>query len=337
MKKITMTLIATVLLLASCKDRDTNGQDLADYKTTTTTTYTGDEDLTDKDYNNVIPKKTYTQNEGQELATVMKENVSISDKNEANIQNFTAYGELINEVHNLSISPDVRDKMSNERAQKAFKTFLNDMPDYLKTRWIRKEVTDVQNAMRSLQNAIDNNKTDRYIKKQINRVSDEIEDLNNEIVDTRLRLDNNKEYDYQLYRNFVNNVMFNDAYIVSIKDFKDYDVVNEDRENLEKASNKGKMPYASTLIYDFNMMVSKMPEYLKIDDVMDAVEDVQKEMKEYQKEMNNPEIEMNEHLENIEEIDEALYDLNKELLKARKDFDEDRRDAIEEYIEDLNG
>ncbi|ALM20840.1 hypothetical protein AAT17_06170 [Nonlabens sp. MIC269] len=328
MKKIGISLIVAAAMVA-CNNEKKNTEELVeDAGNEMQQAYN---DIGDVSRENV----SYTENEAESMAQDMKTNVQVMDDGSVNISNFTAYGELQNQVKNLSTSPNVRDEMNSENAYQAFQTFVEEMPAYLKTNVIMKEVDDVEKAMKKLVADLEDESTkESTIKDHIEDIQEAVEDLNDEIVDARLRFDGYEDEELANYADFVSNVNYDDEGVITIVDFNDYETVKTDRMNMMNAQEDQKITYAQTLVTDFNSMLNNMPEYLKVDDVMDAVEDVQKEMKEYQDEKATATLD--ENLENLEEIDEALYDLNKEMLKARKKYDENRRDAIEEYLEELN-
>lgn len=225
--------------------------------------------------------------------------------------------------------------MNGEKAYASFETFVDQMPAYLKTKLVMKEVADVRNAMDRFKAAQkDNSTTAAELKSRMANVDNAVEDLNDEIVDLRLSLENDDSIDYDAYRDFVENVSYDDTGYITIINFEDYNTMQDNRMAMNDASNTEKDAYQKSLRTSFNNMVDRMPAYLKVDDVMDAVDDVEKEMKEY--EMEKGKVDAEESLENLEEIDEALYDLNKELIKSRKRFDDQNNDAIENFMGELN-
>ncbi|MGB5983626.1 MAG: hypothetical protein WBG46_15930 [Nonlabens sp.] len=336
MKRIYLSIIVIGFALTSCKESDEKVVDSDDIEATSLNdSYDNDASNSAENENNGT---NYDKSEASEMARQMKENVQVDKNNDISIKNFTAYGELQNQVKNLSIDPSVRSEMNSEKAKKAFETFKDEMPAYLNTVMVRKEVDDAERAMTRMYKTLENgNASEKIVKKHINKVKSSINDLNQEIVDIRLSMDNDDSINFDSYSDFVNSVSYDDNYRVTILEFEEYDKVSDDRMNMDNAAHNEKDQYAKILIEDFSTMISNMPEYIKIDDVEDAVEDVQKEMREYQEEKGSSTITKEENQENLEEIDEALYDLNKELIKARKKYDSQRNDAIENYMEELNG
>ncbi|WP_156339992.1 hypothetical protein [Nonlabens sp. YIK11] len=326
MKKIFITMIAVSLAMTACKEEKTD-------ETLVMEVY--DEDAATEDDSDVVA--VVTREDAETMANEMKTNVNVDKDNNLTITGFEEYGQLQNDIKNLSTSPNLRDKMNGEKAYASFETFVAQMPAYLKTNLVMKEVSDVRNRMDRLNATLNNaNATESAIKSRIVDVEEAVQDLNDEIVDIRLSLENDTSIDYDAYRDFVDNVNYDDAGYVTIINFDNYAKVQDDRIALYEAADDEKNTYQKTLRASFNEMVNRMPAYLKIDDVMDAVADVQKEMKEYEMEKNNAETDLDENLENLEEIDEALYDLNKELIKSRKKYDDQKSDAIEEFMEEFN-
>lgn len=334
MKKTLFTITIITAMLVSCNDNKNKEAELAGNDSKPQNTSYETEKLIP-----VSPWDTtyFTEDDAVQMANQIKKEVTVDQNNNLSIKSFTAYGELQNQVRNLSIHPDVRDEMASQKVRKAFKTFKEEMPAYLKTKMVKKEVDDVEKVMKRHEEVLnDQNATEAKVRKHIARVKDAVEDLNNEIVDVRLSLEKDDSIDFKAYTDFVKNVNFDDSNNVTITDFTDYDQVKVDQNNMNRAKDDEKMSYAAILIDDFSTMVAKMPSYLQIDDVMDAVEDVQEEMREYQESQNDPDNDYEDYLDDMEDIDDALYDFNKELLKARKEFDEERINAIKEYMDDLN-
>ncbi|SCY38680.1 hypothetical protein SAMN05192588_2611 [Nonlabens sp. Hel1_33_55] len=325
MKKILLTLLTATIAFTACKDE--KADDILVMEVT------DDNELNDGD--NMETAAMVTREDAETMASDMKSNVTVDNDNNISITGFAEYGQLQNDIKNLSTSPNLRDKMNGEKAYASFETFVDRMPAYLKTNLVMKEVDDVKNAMDRFKAAQNNDDvTKATLKNRMVNVEEAVQDLNDEIVDVRLSLENDTTIDYDAYRDFVDNVNYDDEGYITIINFENYGTVQNDWMAMNEASNTEKDSYQKTLRTSFNEMVNRMPAYLKIDDVMDAVADVQKEMKEYEQEKNN--VDTEENLENLEEIDEALYDLNKELIKSRKKYDDQKNDAIEEFMEEFN-
>ncbi|WP_304015524.1 hypothetical protein [Nonlabens dokdonensis] len=330
MKKSIFTILMLSTIMIACKDNDKETDDLAKEQSVAEADYENNDDY------NTTAVVTYNLESAEEMADEARENVTMDKNNMVSLKNFTSYGELQNNIKNLSIDPNKRDKMQEKKAIESFNYFVSNMPNYLKTDLIMKEVEDARMAMKKLEKDLNDETTSsRVIKKHIQNVKDKVTDLNNEIVDMRLSLDK-QDLDYAAYSDFVNNVNYNDVGVITIVDFDNYRQFQDDYNTFNQADAENQMKLEQSLSTTFNEMVATMPNYLKIDDVMDALDDIRKEIKEYETEINDPSIDNEEHLENLEEIDEAMYDFNKELLKARKKFDEENLDLLENYMESLN-
>ncbi len=329
MKKIFLSLAAVSMTLVACNnnEKENSAADAADYE---------QEELIN-DGTEMTADIVITREEAETMAKDMKENVKVDANNEVSITSFKEYGQLQNDIRNLSVNPDKRDVMAGKKAAESFNYFVQKMPAYLKTNLVMKEVGDVRNAMNRLTADLeDENTTRQEIENRIATVEEAVDDLNEEIVDIRLSLEEDPAIDYDAYRDFVQNVNYDDQGYVTIIDFEEFDTVRDNWIAMSSATPQQKMSFTQTLRTNFNSMVANMPAYLKIDDVMDAVDDVDEEIDEYENEKDAPDAELEDQLELLEEIEESLYDLNKELLKARKKYDEKRDDAIEEFMEEFN-
>ena len=320
-------MLAISMVLVACNENEKKDElVVSEYET--------EQELIDEEADAVV---VVTREEAETMANDMRENVIVDKNNQVSIKSFKAYGQLQNQVRNLSVKPNTREVMSGKEAYQAFEYFVDEMPAYLKTNLVMKEVADVRNAMNKLNADLNDDSTsEATIRRHIANVKEAVEDLNNEIVDVRLSLETDESIDFEAYRSFVDNVNYDDKGFVTIINFDEYKQVQDDWNALIIASNAEKDAYEQSLSKNFNSMVARMPAYLKIDDVMDAVSDVRKELKEYETEKKQADVDLDEQLENLEEIDEALYDLNKELIKSRKKFDDRKNDAIEEFMEEFN-
>lgn len=274
-----------------------------------------------------------TREDAEKKAEEVRQNVTVDQSNrEVSIKNFTAYSDLQNQIRNLSLNSDTKEVMANKAANEAFTYFVEQMPDYLRTKLVMKEVADVRNAMNSLNADLENVSTpERVIQRHIADVQQELKELNEEIAYVRLILEPDATIDYDDYRDFITNVNYNEEGVITIANFEDYNRLQKDRMALANAMKSEKENYSTSLITNFNNMVARMPAYLKVDDVMKAVADVKKEMKEYEADRKNTSISLEERLEDLERIDDALYDLNKELIKARQKYDSNAQDPLEAF------
>ncbi|BAO55099.1 hypothetical protein [Nonlabens marinus] len=327
MKKTLWSMLAISIALIACNDnKKKDNLTVSEYET--------EQEVIDEEVDAVV---VVTREEAETMANDMRENVVLDENNQVSIKSFKAYGQLQNQVRNLSVKPNTREVMSGKEAYQAFEYFVGEMPAYLKTNLVMKEVADVRMAMNKLNADLkDNTTSEATIKRHISKVKEAVEDLNNEIVDVRLSLETDNTIDFDAYRSFVDNVNYDDQGYITIINFEEYGQVQNDWEALITAATADKDTYEQSLRNSFNNMVARMPAYLKIDDVMDAVADVRKELKEYEAEKAQADVDLDEQLENLEEIDEALYDLNKELLKSRRKYDDRKNDAIEEFMEEFN-
>ncbi len=329
MKKIILSLAAVSMTLIACNnnEKQEDEMDSASY----------DQSQVANDGTSMTADIVISREEAESMASDMKENVNVDANNQLSIKNFKEYGQLQNDVRNLSVNPNTRDVMAGKKAYESFNYFVEEMPAYLQTTLVMKEVGDVRTAMNRLNADLnDDNTTANEIENRIANVEETVEDLNEEIVDIRLSLENDPTIDYDAYRDFVQNVSYDDAGYVTIVDFEEYDTVQDNWITMTSASPQEKMSFTQTLNSNFNNMVANMPAYLKIDDVMDAVDDVREEIQEYETEKDAPDAELEDRIELLEEIEDALYDLNKELLKSRKKYDDRKQDAIEEFMEEFN-
>ncbi|WP_124978888.1 hypothetical protein [Nonlabens xiamenensis] len=328
MKKIILSVLAMSTLMIACKDNDKENNLDENYDTSTEQTMADNED---QEYASSI-----TRQEAEEMSQQWRDNVTVDENNQVNVKNFAAYGELQNSIRNLSVDPEVRNEMLGKNAYTAFEHFVDEMPAYLKTTYVMKEVEDVREAMDQYQYDMNHSEvSEELVKNHIMDLKEAVDDLDNEITDVRQSLDTSVEINYADYQEFTNNVNYNDEEgMIVITDYPIYTTVYNDWTSMSEASYNEQLTEVEKLNKDFQQMINTMPAYLKIDDVMDAVEDVQKEMNEYQEDKQKG-VDQDEMEENLEEIDEALYDLDKEFKKARKKYAEDRKDATEEFMEEF--
>ncbi|MEP0480383.1 MAG: hypothetical protein ABJD23_09215, partial [Nonlabens sp.] len=140
----------------------------------------------------------------------------------------------------------------------------------------------------------------------------------------------------QMANDFESNVEVKDGKIVSIKGYDAYDNLRISFADLKESNTADMKMKSESLRASFNSFKTSIPAYLRVDDVNDAIEDVEKEIKEYEEEMVGEKASEKNNKENMEEIQEAFDDLEKEMIQAREKFIDNKKDAMEEYMEEIN-
>ncbi|WP_405378094.1 hypothetical protein [Nonlabens sp. Asnod3-A02] len=140
----------------------------------------------------------------------------------------------------------------------------------------------------------------------------------------------------QMANDFESNVEVKDGKIVSIKGYDAYNNLRTSFTDLKESSADNVKMKSESLRASFNSFKTSIPEYLHVDDVNDAIEDVEKEIKEYEEEMVGKKASEKNNKKNIEKIQEAFDDLEKEMVQAREKFIDNKKDAMEEYMEEIN-
>ncbi|AZQ42937.1 DNA gyrase subunit A family protein [Nonlabens ponticola] len=328
MKKIFLSMLALSMAITACND--SKKKDNASNDTEYNEDATGDSTSEDMDTQEM------SREDAERMSKDMRDNVEVDDEDNVTIKSFAEYGELQTQVRNLSTKPDLREDMVGMEAYNAFEKFVANMPAYLKTNAVMKEVQDTRVAMdRFKADLEDESVSKETMKRHLMKVETAVEDLNDEIASVRQGLDAS-DIDYTAYNDFATNVNYGDNGLIYITGFDAFNQAQRDYILMRDGDMDEKMKYETSLKKDFKALAQNIPSYLLVDDVEDEIEDVQEEIAYYEKYKNDKSVDAEQQLENLEEIEEAMYDLNRELVKARKKYVDNRKDAIEEFMEEFN-
>ncbi len=131
------------------------------------------------------------------------------------------------------------------------------------------------------------------------------------------------------------NVRVADGSISEIRGYSDYSDMRNYLDIFANSTPETEMQSEFTLRESFDVFKNTIPYYLRRDDVNEAIKDVEKELTDYEENKAKENPSPTEHDQNVREIQEAFDNLEKEIIKARKRFENNRKDAMEEFMEEI--
>lgn len=132
------------------------------------------------------------------------------------------------------------------------------------------------------------------------------------------------------------NVQINDDTISEIRGYRDYANMRNYLDIFASSSPSTEMESELTLRESFDVFRNTIPYYLRRNNVNDAIKEVEKELKEYEQNRAKKNPSQSEHQKNINDIQTAFDNLEDEIIQARKKFENNRKDAMEEFMEEIN-
>ncbi|ARN79043.1 hypothetical protein BST97_14180 [Nonlabens spongiae] len=131
------------------------------------------------------------------------------------------------------------------------------------------------------------------------------------------------------------NVRIADGSISEIRGYSDYSDMRNYLDIFANSTPETEVQSEFTLRESFDVFKNTIPYYLRRDDVNEAIKDVEKELTDYEENKAKENPSPAEHDQNVKEIQEAFDNLEKEIIKARKKFEDNRKDAMEEFMEEI--
>ena len=140
----------------------------------------------------------------------------------------------------------------------------------------------------------------------------------------------------QMANDFESNVVVENGKIISVKGYDGFTNLNNAITELNTSTAANRSDKSTSLRTSFENFKSTLPDYLKTRRVNRAIKKMEKELTEYEKEMVGSKSTVKNDMKNISNIQEEFDDVQKFIAKSREKYIDNKKDAMEEYMEEIN-